>query len=303
MVEEDLGPVDLNNFNNIMNDSSTIYRNEFSIDNDVFYDYDNNDTIKTNKNSNNITNSLDTNMNMNNNMDTDIELSVKFNNIYQSIKDLVVKYINKLDEITEKKNKIITVIDEISKNKKLYFRDHIDNLNFQIEILANEKKYLYTLVHSFLLKYLKDLNSNGKHIIFLLTSLLNYNIKENKNEILTKIKKIEDITDDIKTKTLEDVLKDIEVVILNTNHNLELINNFNQEYSEYIENLQEKFKKDNLHCNNLQTTYNYKKKQFDLECEKYINTLDNVHLYFMNMSNYLSKQLDSAYVCKFCLTD
>lgn len=288
MTEADLEPI---NLKKLMNDTANnIYKNEYLIGtNNVYDDEFNNVNISK----------LDNNNPINNNAN----LSIKFTNIFQSIKDLITKYINKLDEITEKKNKIITVIDEISKNKKLYFKDHIDNLNFQIEILSNEKKYLSNLVYLFLIKYLKDLNSNGKHIIFLLTSLLNYNIKENKNEILTKIKKIADIPDNIKNKTLEELLQEIEVVIINTNHNIELINNFNQEYSKYILDLQEKFKKDNLHCNNLETTYNYKKKQFDLECEKYINTLDNIQLYFMNMSTYLSKQLESSHVCRFCLNN
>jgi hypothetical protein len=223
----------------------------------------------------------------------------KFSKTYKHIKNIIKKYINKTESINSKKNKIKTVIEEISKNKKLYFKDHVDNLNFQIEILNNEIHYIKNLAYSFIHKYLNDLIINGQHIIFLLTSLLNYNINENKNEILSKIKKI-DITIDT-NKSLADILTQIDVVITNTNHNITLINEFNKEYDEFINKLTTKFSNENLHCNNLSTSYTFKKKQFDLEYEKNITTLDNIHEYFKTLSDTLNKQINTTVVCDFCL--
>jgi hypothetical protein len=223
----------------------------------------------------------------------------KFSKTFKHIKKIMKKYIHKCEAINSKKNKIKTVIEEISKNKKLYFKDHVDNLNFQIEILNNEIHYIKNLAYSFINKYLNDLIINGQHIIFLLTSLLNYNINDNKNEILSKIKKI-DITIDT-NKSLADILTQIDIVITNTNHNITLINDFNKEYDEYIHKLTTKFSNENLHCNNLSTSYTFKKKQFDLEYEKNIATLDNIHEYFKTLSNSLNEQINTTVVCDFCL--
>ena len=219
--------------NNEINDSITYFNN---INNNEF---NNNNNEFNNNNINNINK-------LNSNINKKVNLQETFLDIFKQIKSIVLLYVNKINNITDKKNKIITAIEEISKNKKLYFKDHIDNLNFQIELLTNEKKYLKSLIYSFLVKYIKDLNANGKHIIFLLTSLLNYNIKQNKNEILTKVKKIGDINENIHKITIEEILQEIEIIIKNTNHNLLLINEFNNEYTSYILELQNKFKKDKV---------------------------------------------------------
>jgi hypothetical protein len=223
----------------------------------------------------------------------------QFTYTFKIIKKIIKKFITKLEQIKSKKQKIKTVIEEISKNKKLYFKDHVDNLNFQIEILANEYNYLNNMGYSVINKYLHDLIINGQHIIFLLTSLLNYNINDNKNEILSKIKKI-DIQIDNK-KPLNDILTQIDTVISNTNHNITLINDFNKEYNEFIEKLTNKFEYENLHCNNLATSYTFKKKQFDLEYDKNISTLYNIHEYFNNLAITLNNQIAQTIVCDFCL--
>jgi hypothetical protein len=223
----------------------------------------------------------------------------KYTKTYKHIKKIIKKYIQKIEAISSKKNKIKTVIEEISKNKKLYFKEHVDNLNFQIELLNNETHYLKNIAYAFINKYLNDLIVNGQHIIFLLTSLLNYNINENKNEILSKIKKI-DITIDT-TKSLADILTQIEIVISNTNNNITLINEFNKEYDEFIFKLTNKFSNENLHCSNLSTSYTFKKKQFDLEYDKNIETLSNIHDYFKTLSNSLNDQISKTMICNFCL--
>jgi hypothetical protein len=223
----------------------------------------------------------------------------KFSKTFKHIKKIIKKYIQKSEEISSKKNKIKTVIEEISKNKKLYFKDHVDNLKFQIELLNNELQYINNLAYSFINKYLNDLIINGQHIIFLLTSLLNYNINDNKNEILSKIKKIDILVDT--NKSLGDILTQIEVVISNTNHNISLINDFNKQYDEFIDKITNKFNNENLHCNNLSTSYTFKKKQFDLEYDKNIATLNNIHDYFKTLSNSLNEQIETTIVCNFCL--
>ena len=223
----------------------------------------------------------------------------KYTKTFKHIKKIIKKYIQKIESISSKKNKIKTVIEEISKNKKLYFKEHVDNLNFQIELLNNESHYLKNVAYAFINKYLNDLIVNGQHIIFLLTSLLNYNINENKNEIFSKIKKI-DITID-NTKSLADILTQIEIVIVNTNNNITLINEFNKEYDEFIFKLTTKFSNENLHCSNLATSYTFKKKQFDLEYDKNIETLSNIHDYFKTLSDCLNDQINKTMICNFCL--
>ena len=129
--------------------------------------------------------------------------------------------------------------------------------------------------------------------------MLKFNINYKKNEILSQIKKI-DITIDT-NKSLADILTQIDIVITNTNHNITLINDFNKEYDEYIHKLTTKFSNENLHCNNLSTSYTFKKKQFDLEYEKNIATLDNIHEYFKTLSDSLNEQINTTIVCDFCL--
>jgi len=226
----------------------------------------------------------------------------KYINTAKRVKKVLKKYNKKLDSIINKKNKIRGVIEEISKNKKLYFKDHIENLNFQIELLSNEYNYMKNLAYSFLTKYLHDLSVNGQHIIFLLTSLLNYNIRDNKNEILSRIKKIElPHMEEIKDKTISDLVVIMDMIITHTNYNISLINNFSKEYADYITKLTDKFQEENLHCNNLNTSYTFKKKQFDLEYEKNIHTLNNIHDYFLILAEYLDEQINNTSICNFCL--
>ena len=226
----------------------------------------------------------------------------KYINTYKRVKKVLKRYNKKLEQIVNKKNKIRGVMEELSKNKKLYFKDHLDNLNYQIELLSNEYNYMKNLSYSFLIKYIHDLILNGQHIIFLLTSLLNYNIKDNKNEILSKIKKLEiPNSEDLKSKSIPDLLVIIDMIISHTNYNISLINNFSKEYEDYINKLSDRFQEENLHCNNLTTSYTFKKKQFDLEYEKNIQTLNNLHDYFLILVEYLDEQINNTSICNFCL--
>lgn len=197
------------------------------------------------------------------------------------------------DKITTKITDIKKVLQQFKDNKTISLTTSSSYLNFQIELLVNEKEYLEKIQSTFFKKMHKELTNIYDYVIMVLSSLENLEIdnEEAKNNIIKKtvvVKKPERINRMC-------ILQVTDAIIIN----LDLINKFVDLFEVYIQETSSINNMNNIHCNSLYTILRNKKSHIELEHCKYITQFDELIRYFSRCSSSIKSQVEKPYFINF----
>lgn len=203
------------------------------------------------------------------------DIIIKFNKIVSSIENLS----NSINNINIKIVEINKIYMRFEFNKTLELKKTNSYLKLQVDLLNNEKKYYSVIKEIILNKILNDIYDISQNTILILLSLNNINIekKEDIKNILDKIEKIK------KFKIVD--CNNILELLNKTLKNLNLINDFLNLMSLYINEVLNESKKNNIHTNNFKISLINKKNHLQIEYIKYCDQLKELIDYFLKCSD------------------
>ena len=170
-----------------------------------------------------------------------IEVEEIFNKINIFISS-ISKIDNNLNNINTKINNINKIINKFNNNSNL--KDTYSYLNFQINLLNNEKLYYHNIKKIIITKFKKDIINIAENILIILDSLDNINVNDNNTKKII-LDKITNINIDKKNDNIN-----IKKILNNTINNFLLISDFILLFDNYINNEDLNNKSNNYHCNN-----------------------------------------------------
>ena len=215
-----------------------------------------------------------------------IKICLNKNNMDENIKK-IFNTINNLENVVENINKKIInvkqVIHKFENNRNLTLDQTNSYLNFQINLLNNEKNYYTSLKHIIVEKLYSEVLEIYNYVTMVLTSIEHLEIEhqEDKHNINKKII--------IYTK--EDTIDCGHMLMLIniTNNNINLIKDFVNLFESYIQKTFQQASEDNIHCNNFSSTLENKKNHIFLEYQKYDSQLEELIKYFVDCVEYIEK--------------
>jgi hypothetical protein len=197
-----------------------------------------------------------------------------------------IKKINDIhDTISKKSNEISAKIEMLNKKKNLKLDDSTQLLAFQNKIIHNELVYLNnhrTIINSSLISMLIT-SSENITLMALSVITMNKDILNNENNL-------------IKSSSKKD---EIQKIVNDINHNLNLINNLISHIREYNRELTETIKNSNLHCNTLNENLEFVCGHIELEYNKHKNDVEKLLDYFIIYTNKILEQNDNMILLKF----
>lgn len=223
---------------------------------------------------------------------------------YNDIKnntDLILTNFEGLDKNIKSIKKKLNIIDKNYRkleNNTILINDSSNSyLLFQMKILEIEHKYYKNLYDLMLNKYFLEIYNLSEYLISILLSLNKLeieNVEEKKNIIsrIIKLKKIKNIN-----------YGKLSEVINITINNLKLINEFIKLIDIYIEKLNRKYKKGNIHNNNFILNVKHKKEKVVLEYNTYCGRFNKIIDYFLTSTNSIINQINTSKFLKFYLND
>ena len=217
-------------------------------------------------------------------------------NMHEKITGLF-KIFNTLDARVEKIGKKIKEINSIYMknefNKNLQLNQPNSYLKFQVDLLANEKKYYLQMKSIFQNKFTKDLYKIYENIILLLVSIesLDFGFNDDKKNIMKKIIKCPPINNNNFNKILH-----LTTVIFN---NLEQTRLLITLFEKFILDTEEENINNNIHSNNFKLNLMNKKSHLTLEYSKYTEQLDLLISYFTDIGVSIKSQLKKQELLKF----
>ena len=208
------------------------------------------------------------------------ELNTKITKIFAVMNVLS----DKSEAVQKKMIDIRKIVLKFQENKTLTLHQTNSYLQFQRDLLCNEKSYYDNMKGILLEKMSKEMIEIYDYIIMILTSLENLEIEheEDKHNIIKKM---------VIFKNLETIdCSNIIQLINATVNNLELIHQFIELFNSYIEETSRRNSIDNIHCNNFNSTLYNKKNHITLEYNKYCEQLRDLIDYFLGCSEAIEKQ-------------
>jgi hypothetical protein len=232
-------------------------------------------------------------------MDKNNELHIEYTEISKKT-DIIIENLNLLDNNISKIKKKIATINKIYmslESNKILTIDQNDFLLFQTQILKNEYLYYNNLYKLILDKYTFEIYELSEYIIIILVSLnkLELNDESAKNHIFNKIIHIK------KTPTIN--YGKLNQIINSTINNLKLVDDFITLFNKYINRLNKKNTKDNIHNNNYEISILTKKNTILLEYNRYYEKFTKIIDYFKLCSESVIHQIDTSNLLKFFLTE
>ena len=170
-----------------------------------------------------------------------------------------------------------------------------NKLLFQNNILKNEFTYYKNIYDQILEKYSKEIYELSEYILIILISLNKIEIDNvaAKNNISSKI---------IYTRKLTTIsFGKLSEIINNIINNLKLVEQFIKLFNQYLEKLNKKNTKDNIHNNTFELAAKYKKENILLEYNKYCDKFTKVIDYFKECSDAVIDQIETSKLLKFFL--
>ncbi len=197
-----------------------------------------------------------------------------------------IKKINDIhDNVSKKSNEINAKIEMLNKKKNLKLDDSTQLLAFQNKLIHNELVYLNnhrTTINSSLSSMLLSLSENIT-LMALSVITMNKDILNNDNNLIKSSNKKDEI---------EKIVSDIE-------HNLNLIHNLICHIRDYNKELTESIKNNNLHCNTLNENLEFVCGHIELEYNKYKNDVEKILDYFITYTNKILEQNENMILLKF----
>jgi hypothetical protein len=232
-------------------------------------------------------------------MDKNNELHIEYTEISKNT-NIIIENLNLLDTNINKIKKKISAINKIYislESNKILTIDKNNFLLFQTQILKNEYFYYNNLYKLILDKYTLEIYELSEYIIIILISLnkLELNDESAKSHIFNKIIHIK------KTHTIN--YGKLNQLINSTINNLKLVDDFIILFNKYINKLNKKNTKDNIHNSNYEMSIETKKNTIELEYNRYYDKFTKIIDYFKLCSESVIQQIDNSNLLKFFLTD
>jgi hypothetical protein len=229
----------------------------------------------------------------------DNALHIEYNEISKKT-DIIIENLNLLDNNINKIKKKIASINKIYmsiESNKILTVDQNNFLLFQTQILKNEYLYYNNLYKLILDKYTLEIYELSEYIIIILISLnkLELNDDSAKSHIFNKIIHIK------KTNTIN--YGKLNQIINSTINNLKLVDDFIILFNKYINKLNKKNTKDNIHNNNFEISIVNKKNTILLEYNRYYDKFTKIIDYFKLCSESVIHQINTSNLLKFFLTE
>ena len=220
--------------------------------------------------------------------------------IYDNVNTICACF-DKLDANIQRINSKVNEITEIYFKYSYSMSNDINETNsylkFQIELLKNERAYCENVKQNLKEKFVKDIHGIAEMLVMLMGSLESIYIdnKADKDNILKRVTSIK------KMNTNQETSEIIELFNA-TLHNLDLLHEFIQVFDKYIVETIEKYKRDNIHCNNFKVTLKSKKHSIALEHQKFINKIQELVEYFLKCTKELNLQLENQKLLDFLVS-
>jgi hypothetical protein len=224
-------------------------------------------------------------------------MSINYDDINTKINKLF-KVLGSMDTEIENINKQIWKINNIYMinefNKNLKLDKSNSYLKFQVDLLKNEKKYYLQIKKIFTYKFVKELYEINDDIILLIITIdnLDFDYNESKKNIMKKILKISSNKKDINFNKIIELVN----IIIN---NLELLDKLIKLFENYILDIVEKNKNDNIHSKTFRVNLMNKKNHLNLEYIKFCNQLDLLVNYFNDFATCIKLQLNKQELLNF----
>lgn len=205
----------------------------------------------------------------------------------------IEKLNGKVEIIRKKSNSITKALGDFATRKSLNLDKSIEYLNFQEQIMLNEKNYYKKIKTLLIEKLYSDLYSTAEYTIMLLSSLDNLDIENNddKKNVLHKMVPIKNLG--------KKSINNIKPLVSSINTNLELISKLINLFDNFIQKTNKENTDNNLHCNNYYVSLNNKCNHMILQHNKnYEETCETIE-YFLKFSNAISEQLDNEKIFDF----
>jgi hypothetical protein len=197
-----------------------------------------------------------------------------------------IKKLNEIhDTISRKSNEVSAKIEMFNKKKNLKLDDSTQLLSFQNKIIHNELVYLNnhrTIINSSLTSMLL-ISSENITLMALSVITMNKDILNTENSL-------------IKSSSKKD---EIEKIVNDITHNLNLINNLISHIREYNKELTETIKNSNFHCNTLNENLEFVCGHIELEYNKHKNDIEKLLDYFIVYTNKILEQNENMILLKF----
>ena len=196
--------------------------------------------------------------------------------------------INNLENVVENINKKIInvkqVIHKFENNRNLTLDQTNSYLNFQINLLNNEKNYYTSLKNIIVEKLYSEVLEIYNYVTMVLTSIEHLEIEHQEDK--------HNINKRITIYTKEDTIDCGHMLMLIniTNNNINLIKDFVNLFESYIQKTFQQASEENIHCNNFSSTLENKKNHIFLEYQKYDSQLEELIKYFVDCVEYIEKQ-------------
>ena len=209
----------------------------------------------------------------------------------------IVELDKRVELITAKMSDIKKIILDLQSKKSLYTKDDpLKELNFQILLLNNDRNYLNNIKKHFTTKINEDFFELSGEIVLLVSSMASIDFRHTEDDD-TIIKKIVNLK---KTPEAISNLKCMNELIESISINLALIEEFLQDFNNYINTMKNKVTNEIYHCSGLYPELYFRHQSINLEYQKYIRKLDNLMEYYYELSNAAIAQSSCMKIADYC---
>lgn len=201
---------------------------------------------------------------------------------------------NNMDKVNQKISDISTVCYKMNFNTSLQMNETYDYLKFQINLLKNEKDYYYNINDKIKQKFITDIYKISESILMLLCSIENIKLENNKEKenIIKRISSLKKYKKDMENSEILEIIN-------STLSNLDLTKEFIDVFEKYITETIAKNKRENLHFNTFKINLDKQKEHILLEYKQFNNKIDELLMYFLNLTEELEKQLKQQKLLEF----